>query len=163
MADDIKKIFSERLRQLMWSSVPRVTSAALANALGLSTASTNSYLAAGSSPTLTTLANISKYFNTTADYLLGLTDEPRPLGVVESKTVETTDEPSKPWKPKSICKNCKWRIRADVPSGGSWDGTVCGYTLQTGNFRETAVTDTHCDYFEERCKNDKKAESYPFS
>lgn len=164
MADEIRATLSKRLKSLMCETVPRVTAADLAKALNLSTPSISMYTSGGSSPTLATLVGIAKYFNTSADYLLGLTDVPHPLEDTESKADETTDESAEPWKQKSICKNCKWRTRVEA-ANEKWDGTVCAYTLETGNFRETAVTDTHCDYFKAKGarKDAQKAESYPLS
>lgn len=46
----------------------------------------------------------------------------------------------------AICNSCFWRRRVAGSSDG-WDGTVCAYTLETGNFRETPPTDKHCDYY----------------
>lgn len=46
----------------------------------------------------------------------------------------------------AICNSCFWRRRVAGPSD-DWNGTVCAYTLETGNFRETPPTDKHCDYY----------------
>ena len=72
-----KEIFSTQLTSL------RITKAVMAKdvaaAIGITRASMSQLESGLNAPSLNTLLALCRYFNVSADYLLGLTDEPRPL------------------------------------------------------------------------------------
>lgn len=70
------KIFAERLRILRERH--EMTQEELAERLHLSKKTISAYETGRAQPTLSTLAKIADILNTTADYLLGTTDDPRP-------------------------------------------------------------------------------------
>jgi len=68
-----KDVFPTRLRELM-DSPPKTSQETLANALGITRQAVSNYKSGQSSPDWKTIASIAKYFNVSADYLLGLSD-----------------------------------------------------------------------------------------
>ncbi len=74
-------IFGDRLREIL--RLRNVTQKALAKELELNYKSVNSYVNGIFNPSLETLARISIFLNISADYLIGLTPEPRPLQEIE--------------------------------------------------------------------------------
>ena len=74
---DVKTIFGRRLKQaLIEKNVQQKT---LADALKISDKTMSSYVHGNANPTLLGLAKIAKYLNISADFLLGLSNELRPL------------------------------------------------------------------------------------
>ena len=74
---DVKTIFGRRLKQaLIEKNVQQKT---LAEELQISDKTMSSYVHGNANPTLLGLAKIAKYLNISADFLLGLSNELRPL------------------------------------------------------------------------------------
>ena len=74
---DVKTIFGRRLKQaLIEKNVQQKT---LADVLEISDKTMSSYVHGNANPTLLGLAKIAKYLNITADFLLGLSNELKPL------------------------------------------------------------------------------------
>lgn len=69
-------IFGERLKKLRHSK--GITQKELAKQLQIGRSSIAEYEAGKKTPTGPVVAKIAKYFSVSADYLLGLTDDPRP-------------------------------------------------------------------------------------
>ena len=72
-----KDLYGLRLKKLRNLSGER--QADLAAKLGVTQQAVGKWESGKSSPDPSTVARIAELLNTTADYLLGLTDEPRPL------------------------------------------------------------------------------------
>lgn len=72
MVDQLKKIFSLRLRCLLVTN--RVTIARLAKETGIRSRNINRYLAQEFMVSIDTLIKIADYFNVTLDYLVGRED-----------------------------------------------------------------------------------------
>lgn len=70
-----QEIFPKRLQELM-EREPRTTQPQLAKALGVQRQTVSNYANGQSSPDWKTLAAVAKYFDVSADYLLGLSDDP---------------------------------------------------------------------------------------
>jgi len=83
--DNYNSVFAKRLRELIETS--GVSQAELANVVGVTRQAINSYTLGNTVPNSDVLTDIAKYFDVSADYLLGLTD---------IKSVDTTV--------KSICE-----------------------------------------------------------
>lgn len=80
---DVKTIFGRRLKQaLIERDVQQNT---LAKKLEVSDKTLSSYVNGYANPTLTGLAKISKFLNVSSDFLLGLSNELKPL--------DNTDDP----------------------------------------------------------------------
>lgn len=80
---DVKTIFGKRLKQaLIEKDVQQKT---LADALNVSDKTMSSYIHGNANPTLKGLAKIAKRLNISADFLLGLSNELKPL--------DKTDDP----------------------------------------------------------------------
>jgi transcriptional regulator with XRE-family HTH domain len=74
---DVKTIFGRRLKQaLIEKNVQQKT---LAEELQISDKTMSSYVHGNANPTLLGLAKIAKYLNISADFLLGLSNELKPL------------------------------------------------------------------------------------
>ena len=71
---EVKKIFAERLRQLRKSK--SVSQMQLANALGLTQSAIGMMERGYRGTTIEKLALLAEYFHVSADYLLGITDDP---------------------------------------------------------------------------------------
>ena len=71
---EVKKIFGERLRQLRNSQ--SVSQMQLANALGLTQNAIGMMERGHRGTTIEKLALLAEYFHVSADYLLGITDDP---------------------------------------------------------------------------------------
>lgn len=76
---EIKKIFSERLRELRNSQ--SVSQMQLANALGLTQNSIAMMERGYRGTTIDKLVMLAEYFHVSTDYLLGITDDPTWRGV----------------------------------------------------------------------------------
>lgn len=74
-------IFGDRLRAVLKEKY--ITQKELAKELEFNYKSVNSYIAGLSNPSLETLAHIAKFLNVSADYFVGIIDEPRPILKVE--------------------------------------------------------------------------------
>lgn len=70
--DNYNSVFAKRLRELIETS--GVSQAELANSVGVTRQAINSYTLGNTVPNSDVLTNIAKYFDVSADYLLGLTD-----------------------------------------------------------------------------------------
>ena len=70
--DNYNSVFAKRLRELIETS--GVSQAELANVVGVTRQAINSYTLGNTVPNSDVLTNIAKYFDVSADYLLGLTD-----------------------------------------------------------------------------------------
>lgn len=74
---DVKTVFGKRLKQALIEK--DVQQATLARELDISGKTMSSYIHGNANPTLTGLARIAKYLNISADFLLGLSNELKPL------------------------------------------------------------------------------------
>lgn len=70
--DNYNSVFAKRLRELIETS--GVSQAELANSVGVTRQAINSYTLGNTVPNSDVLTDIAKYFDVSADYLLGLTD-----------------------------------------------------------------------------------------
>lgn len=70
--DNYNSAFAKRLRELIETS--GVSQSELANVVGVTRQAINSYTLGNTVPNSDVLTNIAKYFDVSADYLLGLTD-----------------------------------------------------------------------------------------
>ena len=70
--DNYNSVFAKRLRELIEST--GVSQAELANVVGVTRQAINSYTLGNTVPNSDVLTDIAKYFDVSADYLLGLTD-----------------------------------------------------------------------------------------
>ena len=68
--------FSERLKQLRENM--KISQRELARQTGISSAMISLYEANKKTPTIDVLIKLAKFFEVSADYLLGLTDNPQP-------------------------------------------------------------------------------------
>ena len=68
-----KAVFPRRLRGLM-EAEPRTSQEALGNAIGVTRQAVGNYINGQSSPSWVTLTAIARFFDVSADYLLGLSD-----------------------------------------------------------------------------------------
>lgn len=74
---------ADRLRALMEQK--KITTKKLADAIGVGTRTMRYYKSGQGKPVSEHLAQIAKALNTTTDYLMDLTDDPRPISESESK------------------------------------------------------------------------------
>ncbi|NLK73672.1 MAG: helix-turn-helix transcriptional regulator [Clostridiales bacterium] len=70
--------FSERLKQLRHEN--NLTQSELADILGLKATAISNYESQRNEPSLEKLISLSKYFDVSCDYLLGITDSYLPIG-----------------------------------------------------------------------------------
>lgn len=84
MNNNVGKVFSSRLGQLMQKGVDgkKVTQQDLATATGYTRQAISQYLDGSVLPNIEKLYTFAKYFNVSADYLVGLTDTPTTDGDV---------------------------------------------------------------------------------
>jgi transcriptional regulator with XRE-family HTH domain len=73
-------MFDKRLKELRKKK--GITQEELARHLSLSTSTIGEYEIGGNSPKVDTLIRLSKYFNVTVDYLLGLTEDEKTENVL---------------------------------------------------------------------------------
>lgn len=67
--------FNERLKSLRCAKIPTITQKDLANALGITQRKVSFMETGTTEPSLGDIIAICKFFNVSADYLLGLQDE----------------------------------------------------------------------------------------
>lgn len=78
---DVKTIFGRRLKQALIEK--NIQQKMLAKELEVSDKTLSSYVNGNASPTIVGLAKISKYLNISTDFLLGLSNEIKPLENVD--------------------------------------------------------------------------------
>lgn len=65
-----------------------ITAKALSDATGISTGNISDWKSGRSSPTVPKLIQLATFFNVSTDYLLGLSDDPRPADSLRSTSEE---------------------------------------------------------------------------
>jgi len=98
MKNAMANIFGARLKEIR--KAKNMSQAELAEAVGTSQSRIADYEAGKTFPTVPVIIRIAKFLNVSADYLLGLTDNPQPWNNDLPESVKKQLEDYKKWKKK---------------------------------------------------------------